>query len=97
MSDTDPPNGPAGDDRVDADHPRPNRRTPRRMGQGHGDEDVGDTTPDAGLTGDDVPAGDVGAGSAADDETADVDRYRDSPGAGLLRGDEVVPEPNEPG
>ncbi|MFN3216240.1 MAG: hypothetical protein ACE367_07085 [Acidimicrobiales bacterium] len=103
MSDRDTSAGRDEGERIDADHPRPGRRTPYRTGQGHGDPAVGDTAPRSGLTGDDVAAGDEGehdhGGSAHADEgdPDDVDRYRDSPGAGLVRDDEIIPEPNEPG
>jgi hypothetical protein len=100
VSDPDTPADRDEGERIDADHPRPGRRTPYRTGQGHGDAGEGDTAPRAGLTGDDVAAGDEQAGSASGasgDDSDDVDRYRDSPGAGLLRDDEVMPEPNEPG
>jgi hypothetical protein len=91
------------DERIDADHPRPGRRTPYRTGQGQGVDTAGETAPQAGLTGDDVAAGDETESASdpksGDDQSGadDVEPYRDSPGAGLLRGDEVVPEPNEPG
>ncbi len=72
---------------IDADHPRPNGATPYRTRQGHGDDQVCDTEPDAGLTGDDIHDGD----------DAEVERCRNSPGAGLLRNADDLPEPNEPG
>lgn len=99
MSDPDTPADRDEGERVDADHPRPGRRTPYRTGQGHGDEAAGETAPQAGLTGDDVAAGDEGSPSsnANESDADDVERYRDSPGAALLRDDEVIPEPNEPG
>lgn len=98
MSDKDTPADPTEGERIDADHPRPGRRTPYRTGQGHGDDAVADTSPQAGVTGDDVDAGDESAAPSDDvaRDDADTERYRDSPGAGLLRDDEVVPEPNEP-
>lgn len=109
MSDPDTSHDRAEGDRIDADHPRPGRPTPYRTGQGHGDDAIGDTRPQAGLTGDDVAdASDDDSDDASDDAgrspndiglDADADaaeRYRNSPGAGLLRDDEAVPEPNEP-
>jgi hypothetical protein len=93
---------PAGGERIDAAHPRPDRPTPDRTGEGHGDADA---APDGRLTGDDVSATDergtalAGGDAERSDEDLEEDpeRYRDSPGAGLLRDDDTVPEPNEPG
>lgn len=103
MSDPDTSGDRAEGDRIDAAHPRPGRRTPYRTGQGHGDDAIGDTGPQAGLTGDDVNGAGDDAGRSPDDIGPDADadadaaeRYRNSPGAGLLRDDEAVPEPNEP-
>lgn len=81
------PTTPDRDSQIDADHPRPDRATPYRTGQGHGDDQVCGTGPDAGLTGDDIHDGD----------DAEVEHYRNSPGAGLLRNADDLPEPNEPG
>ena len=103
MKDGDSPDDRVADDRIDATTPRPDRRTPYRNGQGHGDGSTGAPVPDAGLTGDDVDAGDGGAdatdepSSGDGEDLDDVERYRDSPGASLLRGDDTTPEPNEPG
>jgi hypothetical protein len=92
----------AESERIDAAHPRPDRPTPDRTGEGHGD---GQRAPDGGLTGDDVLGADERSaepsGGDAERSGAEVDeggdRYRDSPGAGLLRDEDQVPEPNEPG
>lgn len=99
MSDPDRATDRAEGEPIDADHPRPGRRTPYRTGQGHGDDAAGDTAPQAGLTGDDVAAGDESdpPSDANESDAADVDRYRNSPGAGLLGDEDPVPEPNEPG
>ena len=87
------------DETIDADHPRPGRATPYRTGGGHGDEPA---TGHDGLTGDEVDQPDVAerdrAAEAEPDDvgSADVDRYLNSPGAGLLRDEDPLPEPNEP-